>query len=52
MRDSENNPTDIPIPGEVWTCPMHSEVREQAPGSCPKCGMPLIPVPTQESPDA
>lgn len=25
--------------GEVYTCPMHPEVREPAPGRCPKCGM-------------
>ena len=25
----------------VWTCPMHPEVRRDAPGSCPKCGMAL-----------
>ena len=26
------------------TCPMHPEVREAGPGSCPKCGMALEPV--------
>ncbi len=25
----------------VYTCPMHPEVRESHPGSCPKCGMAL-----------
>ena len=24
-----------------YTCPMHSEVRQAAPGRCPKCGMSL-----------
>lgn len=28
---------------EVWTCPMHREVRASAPGQCPKCGMNLVP---------
>jgi heavy metal-binding protein len=28
---------------QVYLCPMHSEVRETAPGSCPKCGMALLP---------
>jgi Cu+-exporting ATPase len=23
----------------IWTCPMHPEVRNQGPGSCPICGM-------------
>lgn len=26
-----------------YTCPMHPEVRQQGPGSCPKCGMALEP---------
>jgi Cu+-exporting ATPase len=29
--------------GRVYTCPMHPEVEEQGPGSCPKCGMALEP---------
>jgi rubrerythrin len=28
---------------EVWTCSMHPSVREDGPGSCPICGMDLIP---------
>ena len=31
------------IPGAVYTCPMHPEVRQIGPGSCPKCGMALEP---------
>ncbi len=27
----------------IYTCPMHPEVRQQGPGSCPKCGMALEP---------
>ena len=27
-----------------YTCPMHPEVRQVGPGSCPKCGMALEPV--------
>ena len=26
---------------DVYTCPMHPEVRQNTPGSCPKCGMAL-----------
>ncbi|MCG6937893.1 MAG: heavy metal translocating P-type ATPase [Gammaproteobacteria bacterium] len=25
----------------IYTCPMHSEVEQKSPGSCPKCGMAL-----------
>ncbi|MGE5751923.1 MAG: heavy metal translocating P-type ATPase, partial [Nitrospirota bacterium] len=27
--------------GEMFTCPMHPEVRQLGPGACPKCGMAL-----------
>ena len=29
--------------GTLYTCPMHPEVRQEGPGSCPKCGMALEP---------
>ena len=29
--------------GTTYTCPMHPEVRQAEPGSCPKCGMALEP---------
>ena len=33
-----------PVPeGTVYTCPMHPEVRQVGPGSCPICGMALEP---------
>ncbi|MBM1170135.1 heavy metal translocating P-type ATPase [Microvirga arabica] len=36
--------TDEPVPeGTVYTCPMHPEVRQVGPGSCPICGMALEP---------
>ena len=31
-------------PGTEYTCPMHPEVRQIGPGSCPRCGMTLEPV--------
>ncbi|MGC5887501.1 copper-transporting P-type ATPase [Ralstonia pseudosolanacearum] len=30
--------------GTVYTCPMHSEIRQNHPGNCPICGMTLEPV--------
>jgi Cu(I)/Ag(I) efflux system membrane fusion protein len=30
--------------GQQWTCPMHPEIRRDAPGSCPICKMDLVPV--------
>ena len=29
--------------GAMWTCPMHAEIRQQGPGTCPICGMALEP---------
>ena len=33
----------IAEPGAMWTCPMHPEIRQQGPGTCPICGMALEP---------
>lgn len=42
----QTNPEAIAI----YTCPMHSEVRQRGPGSCPICGMSLEPLqPTGDS---
>ncbi len=30
--------------GNIYTCPMHPEVRQEGPGDCPKCGMALEPL--------
>lgn len=30
-------------PGQVYICPMHSNVRQPNPGKCPTCGMALLP---------
>src|SRR5262252_7722195 len=30
-------------PGTIYTCPMHPEIRQAGPGTCPICGMALEP---------
>jgi len=30
--------------GTTYTCPMHPEIVRDGPGSCPKCGMALVPI--------
>src|SRR6185295_630167 len=35
-------PESVPE-GTVYTCPMHPEIRQIGPGSCPICGMALEP---------
>ena len=32
------------VPPLSWSCPMHAEVVDNAPGKCPICGMTLEPV--------
>jgi P-type Cu+ transporter len=37
-------------PGTIYTCPMHPQIRQVGPGSCPICGMALEPLePTGET---
>jgi Cu+-exporting ATPase len=31
-------------PGAIYTCPMHPDIRQEGPGSCPICGMALEPL--------
>lgn len=35
--------SEQPTPGTLYTCPMHPEIRQDHPGTCPKCGMALEP---------
>jgi Cu+-exporting ATPase len=37
-------PAEAAPAGTEYTCPMHPEVRQIGPGTCPKCGMALEPV--------
>jgi Cu+-exporting ATPase len=41
------SPADAAVPqvpaGSIYTCPMHPEIRQVGPGSCPICGMALEP---------
>ena len=40
--------SDVPA-GAIWTCPMHLQIRQDGPGTCPICGMALEPLePTLE----
>ena len=36
-------PPVTPVTADSYTCPMHPEVKQDHPGSCPKCGMDLEP---------
>lgn len=39
-------------PTATYTCPMHPEIRQVGPGSCPKCGMALEPLIGEDSDDS
>src|SRR5712691_10233459 len=39
LKPTETGETDE----QVYTCPMHADVRQNQPGNCPKCGMTLMP---------
>ncbi|MEL6558710.1 MAG: efflux RND transporter periplasmic adaptor subunit [Bacteroidota bacterium] len=34
---------------DVWTCPMHLQIRQNEPGKCPICGMALVKVDQENS---
>lgn len=40
--ESDRNAPEAP-PGAIYTCPMHPQIRQQGPGTCPICGMALEP---------
>jgi len=42
LSDSKRS-EPVAEPGAMWTCPMHPEIRQQGPGTCPICGMALEP---------
>ncbi|MDC0936958.1 efflux RND transporter periplasmic adaptor subunit, partial [Pirellulales bacterium] len=40
----EPGATASPNAPSIWTCAMHPQIRRDGPGSCPICGMDLVPV--------
>jgi Cu+-exporting ATPase len=41
---SQRKEPSLSVPeGTIYTCPMHPEIRQEGPGSCPICGMGLEP---------
>jgi Cu(I)/Ag(I) efflux system membrane fusion protein len=52
---STNPTTTAQTKHQIWTCAMHPQIRMEAPGQCPICGMDLIPLvenATVPNPDA
>ena len=50
---SEPKAAEMAAPaGTIYTCPMHPEIRQEGPGTCPICGMALEPeMPSLEDED-
>ncbi len=50
--EANGEPAASEASGETtWTCSMHPQVRQPDPGSCPICGMDLIPLTDDDEPD-
>ena len=43
-KSAENKSVENIPEGAIYTCPMHPQIRQVGPGSCPICGMALEPV--------
>ncbi len=44
LKPASVDQPEQPAPkGAMYTCPMHPEIRQDHPGTCPKCGMALEP---------
>ena len=51
--DAHHRPKNVALAGVTYTCPMHAEIRQEGPGSCPICGMALEPLmPTAQEDDS
>jgi Cu+-exporting ATPase len=52
LKPAPQPPAPTQDDGRTYTCPMHPEVRQAGPGTCPKCGMALEPeMPSAEEGD-
>ncbi|OQK18225.1 copper-transporting ATPase [Methyloprofundus sedimenti] len=49
MKTSQTKSSTQDQPSGIYTCPMHSEIRQPEPGNCPKCGMTLERLPTSDN---
>jgi Cu+-exporting ATPase len=43
VHESSAPAIEAVVPGTIYTCPMHPQIRRVGPGSCPICGMTLEP---------
>ena len=43
VGERQVRPAEMAPAGTIFTCPMHPEIEQVGPGTCPKCGMALEP---------
>jgi P-type Cu+ transporter len=43
FHSGRDHPPPVSV-GTIYTCPMHPQIRQEVPGSCPICGMALEPL--------
>jgi Cu+-exporting ATPase len=51
LATKEDADLQVPTGTEKYTCPMHPEIEQDAPGHCPICGMTLEPKRAEAQPD-
>ena len=51
LKPAQSQPLPPVRAGAQYTCPMHPEIVKDAPGSCPICGMALVPIAGTGVPD-
>ncbi|NJO89291.1 MAG: hypothetical protein HC831_10275 [Chloroflexia bacterium] len=51
-KSPESRKNNENLQAEVYTCSMHPDVRSDAAGECPKCGMALIKASDHVHPDS
>jgi Cu+-exporting ATPase len=44
LTPQASNPAPVAAKGTIYTCPMHPQIQQEGPGSCPICGMALEPL--------
>jgi P-type Cu+ transporter len=49
LKPSKTSSKSPPQKGVIYTCPMHPQIRQAAPGNCPICGMTLEPAGVTEN---
>lgn len=50
-HDHHGHDHELEAEGQIWTCSMHPQIRQDKPGKCPLCAMDLTPMSTSAADD-